>query len=106
MVFYATPANNLYLGQASASQICLDIFSGYGISGSNIEYLFRVADFMRSELSGIKDEHLFEIEKLVRNKLGLSSRNIASWIELVKSRSFFDVLSKLGRENCENVLTM
>lgn len=38
-------------------------------SGHNVEYLLRLAIFMREEIPGVQDEHLFELEKLVREQL-------------------------------------
>lgn len=38
-------------------------------SGHNVEYLLRLAIFMREEIPGVHDEHLFMLEKLVREEL-------------------------------------
>lgn len=106
LVYYANPENRLYLGGGSYNDISLDIFLSFGTSGSNVEYLFRLADFMRSEVTGEKDEHLFSIETLVRLKLNLCTKNILSWLELVKNNTFLNKLRDLSEENSENLVFM
>lgn len=105
-VFYASPDNRYFLGSRSDNDICLDIFLSFGTSGSNIEYLFRLADFMRSEVQGENDEHLFAIENLVRIKLNLCTKDILSWLELIKSTQFLNKLNELGKENSKNLVAV
>ena len=104
LVYYADPDNRYFLGGASYNDISTDLILSFGVSGSNIEYLLRLADFMRSEVVGEKDDHLFAIETCVRLKLNLCTRNIISWHELIKSRQFLSKIRDLCQENSENLL--
>ena len=104
LVYYADPNNQYFLGGASYSEISTDILLSFGVNGSNIEYLLRLADFMRSEVTGEKDEHLFAIETSVRLKLNLCTKNIISWLELIKSSQFLSKLRDICRDNNENLL--
>lgn len=81
MVYAATPKNSLYLGPAAPEQLATEIASAQGHAGHNVEYLVRLADFMREKVSEY-DEHLFELEKLVRRELGVSSEITTSWTQL------------------------
>lgn len=53
----------MYLGEASVKEIASQIADSHGPSGPNSEYLFNLAQFMRSHFPHAKDEHLFDIEK-------------------------------------------
>ena len=82
LVYAATPKNPLYLGPANLQHIAVQIASARGQAGFNVEYLVRLADFMRKEVPDFDDEHLFELEKLVRKELGLSTEVTTPWTQL------------------------
>ncbi|XP_061486883.1 glutathione-specific gamma-glutamylcyclotransferase 1-like [Rhineura floridana] len=63
LVYIATPQNPSYLGPASEEDIAAQIIVSSGRSGHNIEYLLRLADFMRYCCPQAEDEHLFAIEE-------------------------------------------
>uniref|UniRef100_A0A452IGW6 Gamma-glutamylcyclotransferase n=1 Tax=Gopherus agassizii TaxID=38772 RepID=A0A452IGW6_9SAUR len=63
LVYIATPQNPTYLGPASEEDIAAQIIVSSGHSGHNIEYLLRLADFMRYFCPQVEDEHLFSIEE-------------------------------------------
>uniref|UniRef100_A0A8B9PCS7 Gamma-glutamylcyclotransferase n=1 Tax=Apteryx owenii TaxID=8824 RepID=A0A8B9PCS7_APTOW len=63
LVYIATPQNPSYLGPASEEDIAAQIIVSSGCAGHNIEYLLRLADFMRYFCPQAKDEHLFSIEE-------------------------------------------
>lgn len=71
IIYIATPRNQFWMGgdDNSLENIASQIVRARGPSGHNIEYLLRLAQFMREELPHAVDEHLFELEKLVRNEI-------------------------------------
>lgn len=66
LVYIATPKNDLWIGEEPLVETARQIAECQGPSGHNVEYLIRLAVFMREELPGACDEHLFELEGLVR----------------------------------------
>lgn len=65
LVYIATSDNPMYLGPASDTDIANQITACRGSSGHNIEYLVRLAEFMRICCPEVEDEHLFSIEAAV-----------------------------------------
>uniref|UniRef100_A0A8B9QRN7 Gamma-glutamylcyclotransferase n=1 Tax=Anas platyrhynchos TaxID=8839 RepID=A0A8B9QRN7_ANAPL len=63
LVYIATPQNPSYLGPASEEDIAAQIMASSGCAGHNIEYLLRLADFMRYFCPQAEDKHLFSIEE-------------------------------------------
>lgn len=82
LAYVATPKNTLYLGPASPGQIALQIASAKGNSGLNVEYLVRLADFMREKVPDYDEQHLFDLEKLVKKELGLPTDVSTPWPQL------------------------
>ncbi|GBP28920.1 Glutathione-specific gamma-glutamylcyclotransferase 1 [Eumeta japonica] len=66
VLYIAVPENRLWLGAAPLPEIAKQILECQGRSGSNAEYLLKLADFMRDEIPEALDEHLFSLERLVR----------------------------------------
>jgi cation transport regulator ChaC len=64
LVYIATPRNPNYLGPAPLEAIAAQVSLARGPSGANAEYVLQLADALR-EL-GFHDEHVFELERLVR----------------------------------------
>jgi len=62
LVYIATADNALYLGPASPEEIGAQIAVCRGKTGHNLEYLLRLAEFMRSSCPKVEDHHLFSIE--------------------------------------------
>lgn len=69
MLYIATPTNEYWAGEDRLELIAEQIVDASGPSGHNVEYLIRLAIFMREEIPGVHDEHLFTLEKLVRDHL-------------------------------------
>ncbi|MED6268835.1 Glutathione-specific gamma-glutamylcyclotransferase 1 [Characodon lateralis] len=65
LVYIATSDNPIYLGPASDMEIAAQIAISSGKTGHNIEYLLRLAEFMRLCCPEVEDEHLFSIEAAV-----------------------------------------
>ncbi|XP_075984714.1 putative glutathione-specific gamma-glutamylcyclotransferase 2 [Anticarsia gemmatalis] len=66
LLYIAVPENRHWLGAAPLPDIAKQILECQGSSGYNVEYLLRLADFMREEIPEALDEHLFSLERLVR----------------------------------------
>ncbi|KPP70891.1 Cation transport regulator-like protein 1-like [Scleropages formosus] len=62
VVYIATADNPTYLGPASAEEIAAQIAICQGKAGHNMEYLLRLAQFMRRQCPEVEDTHLFSIE--------------------------------------------
>ncbi|XP_029981906.1 glutathione-specific gamma-glutamylcyclotransferase 1-like [Sphaeramia orbicularis] len=67
LVYIATSDNPIYLGPASSQEIAAQIAICSGKTGHNIEYLVRLAEFMRIYCPEAEDDHLFGIEEAVLN---------------------------------------
>lgn len=67
LVYIATSDSPTYLGPASDKEIAAQIAVCRGNSGHNIEYLVRLAEFMRLYCPEVEDEHLFSIEAALLN---------------------------------------
>ena len=63
-VYIARDDNPHYLGPASVSEMARHIFHAKGPSGSNRDYLIRLAESLRS--LGVTDVHVTELEHYVR----------------------------------------
>ncbi|CAH0596204.1 unnamed protein product [Chrysodeixis includens] len=66
LLYIAVPENQHWLGSAPLPDIAKQILECKGSSGTNAEYLLRLADFMRDEIPEALDEHLFSLERLVK----------------------------------------
>ena len=72
-MYIATPCNKFYLGPAPLPEIADQILFSKGPSGTNHEYLMNLAEAVRSIHPEIKDDHLFQLEALVKNGLSTNS---------------------------------
>ncbi|KAL1132625.1 hypothetical protein AAG570_010577 [Ranatra chinensis] len=61
--------NDWYLGEADVTTIANQIACSVGPSGTNVDYLMRLASSMRSIAPEERDSHLFEIESAVLDLL-------------------------------------
>lgn len=94
IIYYATPQNPNYTGEEEGDEkIAKVISSSFGVSGHNIEYLFRLADFMRERLPNETEPHLYTLDRLVRTKVGLCTRDPLSWKLLIQCERFKRLVS-------------
>ncbi|CEP09689.1 hypothetical protein [Parasitella parasitica] len=66
LVYIGTTDNEAYVGPAPANEIAQQIHDSYGPSGWNAEYLLNLATALREISPGAKDDHVFELEELVK----------------------------------------
>lgn len=103
IMYYATPQNDLFMNECACLEaVAEDIATARGVCGYNCEYLLRTTDFLRAYLPHEKDEHLYQLDRLVRIRLGLSPNNTLPWSALVNMKSFHLKLQICtGSINCE-----
>lgn len=69
VIYVATHENESFAGSNGGLTAIVDqIAEAVGPSGTNREYVYRLADAMRQFFPGENDEHLFGIEKLLRER--------------------------------------
>lgn len=66
--YMAQPDNPFWGGDAPTELIAQQIARAHGPSGSNREYLFKLADAMRA-ITTVPDEHLFALDQRVKDIL-------------------------------------
>lgn len=66
-VYIADENNEWYAGEAPVQQIASRIAACRGTSGSNPEYVYKLATEMRRIAPGEDDRHLFELETALKN---------------------------------------
>lgn len=69
LVYMGSISREMFLGEASLDEMAKQIVERQGPSGTNAEYLFQLANFMREEVPHAEDEHLFQLEEAVKKIL-------------------------------------
>lgn len=69
LVYIATPKNPLWLGEAQETEIANQIIKCSGPSGHNVEYVLRLANFMRHHFPTESDHHLYSLEDAVMQEI-------------------------------------
>lgn len=65
-IYIGEEDNPNYAGTENIDIIANHILVSRGISGSNTEYLYKLASAMRAIAPGVQDEHLFALERAVK----------------------------------------
>ncbi|XP_018355216.1 PREDICTED: putative glutathione-specific gamma-glutamylcyclotransferase 2 [Trachymyrmex septentrionalis] len=65
-IYIGEEDNPNFAGMENIDIIAKHIIVSRGISGSNIEYLYKLASAMRTIAPGVQDEHLFALERAVK----------------------------------------
>lgn len=65
LLYVATENNPLWLGDRDLKEVAVEVVECSGASGSNVEYVLRLANFMRELFPQHHDPHLFDLEKEV-----------------------------------------
>lgn len=67
ILYLATSSNQYWLGDSPLPEIANQIVNSSGNSGHNVEYLLKLAEFIRENIPEAIDDHLFTLENLVRS---------------------------------------
>lgn len=67
VTYLAPPGNFAWLGEAPLVEMALQIAHSHGPSGANTDYLFGLAQALRSR--NVIDEHVFDLEAAVRQQI-------------------------------------
>ena len=70
VIYVGREDNEYFAGAADIESIAEQIVSSVGPSGTNTEYLFKLASAMRLLAPGVQDDHLFALEAAVRRLEG------------------------------------
>lgn len=65
-IYIGEEDNPNYAGMENIDTIARHILDSRGVSGSNTEYLYKLASAMRTIAPGVQDEHLFTLERAVK----------------------------------------
>lgn len=65
-IYIGEEDNPNFAGLESIDTIAKHILVSRGVSGSNVEYLYKLASAMRTIAPGVQDEHLFALERAVK----------------------------------------
>ena len=69
LVYTATPENAQFTGEESIDDLADIIANSSGPTGTNVEYLFRLAEWQREFLPLVEDDHLYELTRATKSKL-------------------------------------
>lgn len=66
IIYVATNKNSLFLGKSTIDTMAMQIVAARGFAGPNIEYVTKMADYIKEHIPEDDDEHLFALDKRVR----------------------------------------
>lgn len=78
LVYLANEQNPSWNKNHKLEDIACQIHEAVGPSGRNTEYVYNLCDAMRQNFHNIKDDHLFNLEQLLKNMETEDSRHSSS----------------------------
>lgn len=76
LVFIATPQSAHWLGPACPKEIAKQVVSSRGPSGHNVEYVVKLADWLRRTFPEVWDDHLYTLEMHVIREVRVRFLNL------------------------------
>lgn len=76
-LYIATDQSRHWMGEASLHELAKQIVNCKGASGHNVEYVLRLAEYVRDEIPEVVDSHLFELERLIHQQLEQQKINLS-----------------------------
>lgn len=92
ILYIATPECKGFVGDKPYDTLASSIATACGKIGHNIEYLFRLTDFMREHVPAEPDDHLYTLDSLVRKQIGLNKDGEETWEQLLAENEEFKKL--------------
>lgn len=80
VLYIATSQNCLWMGDAPLPDIANQIANCSGPSGHNVEYLLRLASFMHQHFPDEHDEHLYDLEHLVKTNINDRKMSVTAFM--------------------------
>jgi glutathione-specific gamma-glutamylcyclotransferase len=77
IVYVANEDNSSFNPNHNLNDIAKQIFDSVGPSGPNTEYVYNLCDTMRQYFHNVKDDHLYELESLLRAMEAEESRKLS-----------------------------
>lgn len=68
-LYIATDQSRHWMGEATPLELAQQIVDCKGPSGHNVEYVLRLAQYIRTAIPEVVDDHLFELDELIREVL-------------------------------------
>lgn len=75
-IYIATEQSRHWQGEAPVSALAEQICTSHGPSGHNVEYVLRLAQFVRTQIPEVVDGHLFELEERIRREVELRKMDL------------------------------
>ena len=70
-IYVAEKNNPFYVGPAPLEDIAYQILNAVGPSGKNVDYLLQLANTMRILVPEVHDDHLYQLEGLIKKELSI-----------------------------------
>ncbi|GAB6022506.1 hypothetical protein CHUAL_006613 [Chamberlinius hualienensis] len=91
-----------YLGPASMTELARQIVSAKGNCGTNVEYIVRLADFMREWFPEIFDEHLYTLEDHVKTEIKRNNLDLNRMMGSVTLNEKVEAAADVQNNNNDN----
>eukprot|EP00088_Acartia_fossae_P011432 TRINITY_DN15801_c0_g1_i1.p1 TRINITY_DN15801_c0_g1~~TRINITY_DN15801_c0_g1_i1.p1 ORF type:complete len:234 (-),score=54.72 TRINITY_DN15801_c0_g1_i1:230-931(-) len=73
LVFIATPKSKHWLGYASSKVLAKQVVNASGPSGHNVEYVIKLAQWLRKTFPEVEDDHLYNLEKEIYVEISINN---------------------------------